>query len=387
MDLTNARRGFLAAATAVLLCLAVPGAALAAGWSAPIVVDPEGSLYGGDLLALSPFKLVLLYVEEDPNDDYGSFALRRSTNGGETWSSPQQLGPGSFAMSGTGNFVDLVWLLDGRLRYSRSTNSGASFPEFRVISPPEAHVSSFKVARGPNDDVAIVWHLRQDRSYSRVSTDGGRSFGPIRLVSRGRNVNLDDLAIGNGVVYLAYENPQYWPGYESHLKVKRSLDNGLTWSAAIAISDEGELGSLAAEGTTAYLAYTEWVYNRDQSSARFTTVQYRASFDAGTTWSKPRQLAPHSWDSDKSSIVLDDGVLHALLARCDPTWDTCDNERVTYRRSSDGLTWSPPERVSPKGNFFDAYIADVAAYDGRVFASYTGYTWTDSMAVVQIRNP
>jgi len=387
MNLSNAGRGFLAASTALLLCLALPGNALAASWSEPIFVDPNGSSYGGDLLALTPSKLLLLYVEDDPNEDYGVFVLRRSTDGGQTWSNTRPLGPGRFALSGTGDVVDLVWLLDGRLRYSRSNNAGVSFTEFTPISPPEAHVASFRVARGANDEVAIVWHLRQERSYSRVSTDGGHSFGPTRLVSRGRNVNLDDLAIGDGVIYLAYENPQYRSGYETHLKVKRSLDNGATWSLATLISEQGEFGSLAVEGSTAFLAYTEWNFDRDRLSARFTTVQYRATTDSGATWSKTRQLAPRSWDSDNSSIVLDDGVLHALLARCDPTWDTCDNERVFYRQSLDGLAWSPPERVSPKGPFFDAWLADVAAVDGVVFASYTGYTWTDSKAVVQIRYP
>lgn len=379
-----ARRGVLASLAALLLGLANTGAVNAASWSEPIIFDAPGYAYGGDLIVLSPSKLLLVYVIEDPNEGNLFVRLRRSTDGGETWSRPRDFGETGVGLDGSGNVVNLVRLRNGRLWHSRSTDAARSFGPASAMTPRGADVVEFALDHGPGGVVAVVWRIRRGPTLVRVSTDGGASFGQPDTVATARGVRLDDIAIGDGVMYVSYENPQYFPTYETHLKIRWSSDHGATWSGPVLIADEGDTATLTAEGSIAHIAYASW--DAPQSTARFATIQYRSTTNAGESWSPPRQLAPRSWDSHRSSIHLSDGVLHAVIGRCTPSWDTCDDERIFYRRSSDGVTWSPVERVSPR-MFVDAYPADIEAIGGRVFVSYTGYTWTDGSSVVQIRNP
>lgn len=381
---TIARRGLSAAVAASVLALVVSGQSLAASWSPP--VDLGGS-YAGDLIVLGESRAVLIYARQDPDDDWSvTTLLRRTRDGGATWSAPRDLGRGALAVDGGGGIVDLVRVRGSRVTYARSTDAGATFGRARALADA-GDVRSIDVARGADGVVAVIWRPMRGPTFVRVSTDGGESFGAVGTVTSAPGVRSPSVAVGDGVIYVVYENPQYFPGYESHMKVRRSTDYGSTWGRPTPISTDAEFDRITAEGKRAYIAYTEWVYDPDEVTARFTTVQYRATTNSGATWSAPRQLSPPSWDAIARSIALRDGVLHAVFGRCTPTWDTCDDERVIYRRSVDGVSWSDPERVSPNPpGFFDTHEAVVDVIGGRVVVAYTGHAPGDYSVFVRLRD-
>jgi hypothetical protein len=174
-----------------------------------------------------------------------------------------------------------------------------------------------------------------------------------------------DVAIGDAVVYVAYEDSRY------RLRLIRSFDLGASWSRAVTIHRDAFDASLTAEGNAAYIAFTEWF--DASNNAKFMTVKYRGTNDRGASWSAAANLVRNELDADFPQILRRDGSLHATYSRCKPLWDSCDDTRTMYRRSVDGSSWSQQVRVS---SFTDARLAEarpaaIGASDRRVFVLYT----------------
>jgi len=338
-----AARASLSMAGAVLLSLLLAGQVLAATWGTPVTLNSPGAdyPYPGGLVTLGSSTAVVVYGEGyDPTTAYA----RRSTDSGSTWSSPLTLssdvdwGP---KIAGRGSKVDVVWTQDGRLRYARSTDGGASFGPSVALSPAAGTTIDPYVARGPGGQVAVVWQDWVSGIVSlRVSADGGASFGPTRTLTTDPDVEPDGVAIGKGVIYVAYS-----VGYEK-LRVKRSTDSGASWSTPQRITDksQGSGVSITAAGRKAYIAYT-----LPSSGDDWFKVSYRQTTDKGASWSPQRQLSPASWTASNPHLALQGGVLRAAFERCTPEWDICVANRVFYQQSSNGIDWTTPERVSPRG--------------------------------------
>jgi hypothetical protein len=307
--------------------------------------------------------------------------LLRSGDGGRSWSTRRQIDADAAALAGEGSAVDLVTLRDGRVWYARSANAGKSFSAASPLSDV-GDIRSIDVARGDHGEAAVIWRVSRGPTVIRASSDGGQSFGDAHSVTTAVGVRSPRLAVGDGVIYVAYENPQYRPGYDINLKIRRSTDGGASWSRPTPVLEA--LGwSLSAEGSTAYVAYERW--SDHQSSARFSSVYQMHTSNSGASWTAPRLIAPPSWDAEAPSIEIDEGVAHAVFGRCDPSWDTCDNMRLIYRSTTDGVSWSSPERVSPK-SLYEAYSAEVGVVAGHVFVMFEAYTWTGGSLVVQERH-
>lgn len=328
---------------AVLLSLLLAGQVLAATWGAPVRLNSPGAdyPYPAGLVTLGSSTAVVTYTEGyDPSTAYA----RRSTDSGSTWTAPVTLsrdvewGP---EIAGRGSDVDAVWTEDERLRYARSPDGGASFGSSVALSPSAHRAMDPYVARGPGGQVAVVWQdWVSGTVYVRVSVDGGASFAPQRTLATDPEVEPDGVVIGKGIIYVAYTI-----GYEK-LRVKRSTDSGATWSTPQRITDKSQgIGvSITAAGRQAYIAYT--LRNSDENWFK---VTYRQTTDKGASWSPQRQLSRASWTASNPHLALKGGTLRAAFERCTPEWDICVGNRVFYRQSSDGISWTSPERVSPRG--------------------------------------
>ena len=333
----------LSGGIAVLLALAVVGQTLAAAWSTPIPFSTSHRAWANGLVALGGSTAVAAYSEYNP---IGKVFVRRSTDGGQTWSQRKRLSSldvwsGFPDIAGRGTFVDVVWMHYGqdayRLKYARSTDGGASYQTPVTIASGNAYLPS--VARGPNGLVAIGWRKGSSNElYVRVSTDGGVSFGAPTLVGA-TSVATDGypevaLAAGNGVVYAAYLTSF------SRIRVRRSLDGGVTWSPALRVTNytaETSRFDITAAGANAYIAYVD---NRDQPH-----IRYQRTLDKGATWSDPFKLTlPSAFDANDPVVNLTGGVLRAAYEAC--LDEVCSETSVYYRDSSDGLHWSPAEIVS-----------------------------------------
>lgn len=356
------RRSMLAA---ILLSLTLAGQAVGATWSPPIALSSPGTeSFGPGLVTLGSSTAVALYIEHDGPFSEPDVALRRSTDSGATWSPPLFLGQGhGGSISGRGSSVDVVWVkANGRLRYARSVDGGASFATSMPLSTAGNEALNPSVARGPNALVAVAWEdFTTGTIKVRVSLDGGASFRRARTVATTSAHMETGVAIGAGVIYVAYYLD------DSRLRVKRSVDGGATWSAAARITNaaDSERVSITAAGSSAYIAYTA-----DNDLPNFAQARYRRTTNKGATWSSPHDLGPASWTTARPHVALRGGSLHAVFERCDPQWDYCDSYRAFYRRSADGTSWTAPERVSPTG--IEAFGPSVG-FAGGAIVLYTGY--------------
>jgi hypothetical protein len=165
-----------------------PGFPLGGAYSAPIVVEPDGTLdvlYWGhptdsDTLAVGP----------------GSEYFTRSSNGGANWSSPVAVGPGA------GSIALPTWWIDGSL----AVDSGG--------------------------DLYAAWDTQAgatDTAWLASSTDGGQTWSaPLRVTSGSTGRLIEVAAAGAGNVYVGWQTRVPHRGYATYL---RRLALGTGWTA------------------------------------------------------------------------------------------------------------------------------------------------------------
>ena len=335
--------------TAIALSLLVAGQSAAATWAAPLKLS-TGTAFADDLV-MAGTTAVALY--SDGEAEY----LRRSTDGGVSWQPPMfvaTLAPGGtydHAIAAYENYVDLVFMREGRVRYRRSTDAGATFGSTTYLSPVSDSTSPV-VAHGPGGLVVVAWG---DAGYvrARVSTNNGVSFAAAKTIGAA-DIYLSDpfaAAIGDGVIYVAY-----YP-HGSKLRLKRTTDAGVSWSSAFSVSNiaDGDSGmDLVASGTHAYIAYA----NQDE---RFFSVDYRRTLNRGMTWSARMDLSPPNTDpAEMPQLFLRGGVLRAAYVSCVDNWDYCDPFTPWYTQSGDGINWSARQRILPT-TYEDAFPMGVGS--------------------------
>jgi hypothetical protein len=361
------------------MALVIPGAALAASWSAPDRLSSSGWVFQADVATMSATNAVAVYVEANGSAGSEELWLRRTTDGGVSWDVPLMVAATghSPAVAARGLNVDLVWNAhNGRVRYARSTDGGQTVGPARFLSPLGRFAWRPAVARGPGGLVAVIYEDVQNGNVAvRVSTDGGATFAPPDILTgSGGEMGLA-VAIGDGVIYAAYS-----VGFE-RLRVKRSLNNGVTWSdAALITNNLWEDGfSLAAAGRHAYIAYTG-----PNDLPNFSQVRYRRTLDWGAHWSSAMPLAPAEWTTTDPDLGLANGVLHAAFTLCVPDIDYCPVYWVIYRRSTNGTTWGTPRPV-PQPSLWNAYEPSVGSH--RALVTYIGENETGLDAFARTRVP
>jgi hypothetical protein len=166
-----------------------PGFPLGGAFSAPIVVEPDGTL---DVLYWEhPTDPATLAVGS------GTEYFTRSSDGGATWSSPVAVDPvaGTTALS--------IWWIDGSLAES----SGTLYATWDTQS-------------GTSDTGWLAW-----------SSDGGQTWAPPLRVTSGSTERLIEVAAaGTGSVYVGWQTPVPHRGYATYLR-RLAVGEGWTGSA------------------------------------------------------------------------------------------------------------------------------------------------------------
>ncbi len=330
-------RTALAPFAAVVMALLVAGQSAAASWGTPVALSMSSHSFAEDLVALGGDNAVVLYT------DGGDVIVKRTTNGGGSWSSGVTLsGNGIFPhMAGRGSKVDVVWPQNGRARYTRSTNGGVSFAPSVRLSPRSDDVQEeVEVARGSNGRVAVVWNditnpdpfgTPHNRLRIRLSHDGGQTFGPARTLATGR-VQLPSVAFGRGAIYFAYRSSP------SQLYFRRSLNFGDTWSAPALLSNNlFDHPLLTAARDEVYVSYSSWASGNSWA-------RYKRSTNRGATFGSAVNLSSKNGEqSFVAEMTLRGGLVQAAFERC---VNNCNRTHVFYRQSTDGVNWTPAEKVS-----------------------------------------
>jgi len=192
-------------------------------------------------------------------------------------------------------------------------------PEAQVvtITPPGLTGAEPAIAVNPLDPRQVVGAAQRWAAYS---TDGGRSFTPVRVLGED-SPSLGDVSLAfdaRGQVFLAYLSIQRngLPGYWGHgpggngIFVVRSPDGGRTWEPVpvgikVWRGDEPDVkledmpriwadtGARSPYRGHLYMAWIEW--QLDQS-----LILYTRSTDGGRTWAPPQRI------STKAGLPRDD---------------------------------------------------------------------------------
>ena len=338
------------AVCAALLSVLLVAPTMAADWRwVPVQASDGGgdAGYPGGMAVLSPTTAVV--ITKGWGDPLGAF-VRRSTNSGLTWHPPITLSAetnGGSAIAGHGSDVDAVWIdkrsdVDaGEVLYAHSSDAAASFSPGAVISSPATgYPKDVSVARGADGTVAIAWTTKFS-SYSnvriRVSHNSGATFGPPRTLAAGQLREVK-LAVGEGVIYAVYIR-RIQDGLRS-LELRHSPDNGSAWAQPRTLATDlyrddyrRSVPTITAEGDQAYVG---WVNNADE-------LWYRRTLDSGATWSLAMRLSRRLAD-EQAAMSIQDGVVRVAYSKCDGPG--CRFAWIRFRRSSDGIAWSPQQKVS-----------------------------------------
>ncbi len=288
--------------------------------SYPRASDPVMSYTAdGDILAC--------VLSLSPDESISAIHVYRSTNAGASWSAPLA----AVDDGGASGFEDKQWINVDRTnspfrnrvyipwtRFGANTNIMLVYNESPSQYSQPVQVSDFpsvqwpSVAIGPDGTVYVAWisfyfgRIMIDRSY-----DGGSSFnidGTVTSIGLTNNVinggilvfayPAMDIDISGGVysgnVYIAYSD--YAADGDLDLFVRRSTDQGFTWSSPVRINDDpignhvDQFHPWITVDEDGILTAT-WLDRRlDPNNYNWDTYMAH-SFDGGQTWTANRRIS------------------------------------------------------------------------------------------------
>src|SRR5919206_314385 len=297
---------WLLAGAAAILAFAVAGLALAAAGPTDVsglspfascTIGGPGTNYvnneGEPFVAVNPTKPsdnASLNGQADAASIRGDIMFSRTTDGGQTWSAPQDilgLNQNEFTIGNqivvlpNGTLVDIFEDLNG---------SGAQ------RSPNQFHQSVIR-----STDHGATWSKVID-----ISTDGSLA---VRDPDTGAFVRsgagLPDIAVApNGTLYAVWSDGRFSGFNHDDVALSRSTDGGLTWSNPIKVnaSPAGVAAftpsvDVASDGTVA-VSYYDFRNNTSNPSTLPTDAFAVFSHDGGQTFGGEVRLTKRSFDLD-----------------------------------------------------------------------------------------
>jgi hypothetical protein len=222
----------------------------------------------------------------------------QDTTCGIVWEQPIRLstftgGSPKIALSGD-DTIHVIWRGGEafRLPYRRSVNGGASFePEREILT------DSIRFPVLPNDRVFAVtphhvyivfaggtWGGQLAPIHMTRSSDRGTTWDSVQILSPDTGLFTSSATtFGDSIVLIRDFRPSQDYGFE------RSTDDGATWSSVVDEQLDG-FSRIALTPNTLHLANIVGVNGRPQ-------IQYKRSYDLGTTWADSQFLSSVSGNS------------------------------------------------------------------------------------------
>jgi len=385
---TTLRRA-AAVVLALLSIVVFVGPTLALTWGPfrPITSSGAGIGMRGSTVAYAD-GVAVAYVDFD--GAYG-VNVRRSTDGGTTWTAPTQLSANGTqrtrpALAASGNRLDAVFTEsnDGgatsRVIYRSSANGGGSWSPPLALSPAGTEAGSATVARS-SSQVVVAWtNAGTGKVGVRVSDDGGTTFGPRSDLATSANEpntgmagdpteGWATVAISDGRINVAYHTS------DTTLKLRRSGDGGDSWTTAVTLATDS-VGlvppSIASGGVKLLIGYTV------QTRSGFVYAAYRRSGDRGASWSTAIPFSGASTAATAAPVVtFRASRWRVAFSRFVGEADT----HIYYRQSLDGISWGTATKAvsGPRPSQFPV---GVTHHDGKVIIVYNT---SDGTGVVDVR--
>ena len=236
-----------------------------ATWETSFVIqtsDEEGASLFNDKewVAADPNDPNIAYITwtQFKNDGSSRIVFSKTTDGGATWSAPQQVTPnlynqGSVVYIDSDGNVHVVWesynvtLHKDGIAYAMRPNGSDTFGDTRFLAVDddimdplgwaEFRTNSFPAFALDGNNLYIVWSNWNGRNADIVylhSTDGGVTWKDPKTIDGGRSDQFFPwIGADKGKVFVSYMDHKGEKGSRYHMSIIASNNNGDTWLAPV----------------------------------------------------------------------------------------------------------------------------------------------------------
>ncbi len=258
--------------------------------------------------------------------------------------------------SSAGNDVYVTWLESGDILFRSSSNNGLTFtPDPSTLGALDLGDNSDTATAGPQltvsgTNVYVVWQDGSDIRFTK-SNDSGVSF-PTPALDIGNSSapptnSNPQITVSGGIVYVVWEE-------NSQIKLARSSDDGVTFDSPIVVvgSTSGVAEGIPKVESSGSNVYVVWKEGRFASSE----IKFRAGTEsAGLSFSPEINLSNAGGTSQEHTIAASGSDVR--VAWLDTQFGNVD---ILARASNDnGATFGNSENLSQSADFsFDPQIAN-----------------------------
>jgi hypothetical protein len=365
MKTSNGRLRLLVECGLVIIVLSGTISASPVGWRNPVMVTYvyQDHTYGHPSIAPGPGNKINVVLRKLEGGDTRCYELDiyQSTNTGVNWAyrggypNFPAITSHSTDIMRSGNNIYIVYqgvdeqFLQNKIYYSRSTNSGDSWPTSPIIIAPGIHPRICV----DGDTLHCIYAYRPDENgydiYRRESTNQGTTWpNEQRITNIIRNSWHPATSINANTIHLVWaDNRVSEQNYE--IFYDKSTDNGNNWihggTSGLHFSMDGyvsEYPDIVAYTDPNYEAvHVVWM---DDNYYPGPGIYYRRSTDNGSNWNSAVRL-------------LENGRHPAITADTRGLYIVCEkNSDIWYIESTNwGLTWSSPVNLTVSGLLADSF--------------------------------
>jgi hypothetical protein len=236
----------------------------------------------------------------------------------------------------------------------RSIDRGETFTPFQNVSNTSGPIYFPKVVSNSLGDLFVAWReplFPQGEVFFTRSTDSGGNFSsPIDVSNSEGSTAWADLAVdGFDILYLVWDD-------DGQVVFSQSFDLGETFLDPLPFTEEDGFAGEAAVAARGFgevaLAWHELIDDTFQ-------VMFTRSFDAGTTFTRPRNLSRSPEDATSPRIRIGaDSNLYAVYGQRDRGGNLNVAFRRTFRdfQSGDGRERLSETRFLGRGRETDLFL-------------------------------
>lgn len=330
------------------LALSAPPARAAQAWSPAIDLSVAGQAADASQVASAGSTTIITLRRSNGSNQIVQAA--RSTDAGQTWSTPVDVSqPGRDAatpqIAMSGSTAVITWRRSNGtnqvVQAAHSTDGGLTWSTPQDVSPAGQDASQPQLAVSGSTGV-ITWYRSNGTSQivqAARTNDGGQTWSTATdLSAPGRDAVYPTVAVSGSTAIVTWYRTN---GSNQIVQAARSIDGGSTWSTPIELSVPGYdavYPNVAMQGSTAIITWRRF-------NGANTIVQTARSTDGGASWAAPVDLSTPGQSAISSRVAMAGTTAVVIWRRSNGTSFIAQAARST----DGGLTWTTPVDLSAPG--------------------------------------